>query len=127
MPRIVVVEDEALILTMLQLNLKRQGYEVVSFTNAEAMLEWTVARKNPFDLMLLDIMLPGMNGDQALRMLREQGVSTPVLMLTARHDVEIKVDTLDRGADDYVTKPFDMNELLARIRARLRRGQHPGG
>jgi len=119
MARIVLVEDEKLISTMVELNLKKNGYGVASFGAAEPMLEYL--GRESCDLILLDIMLPGMQGDAALRELRARGIRVPVLMLTAKHASEAKVAALDIGADDYVTKPFDMNELLARVRAALRR------
>jgi DNA-binding response OmpR family regulator len=119
MARILIVEDEPLIVTMLQINLRRHGHEVVPFTAAEPMLDYL--EHEDADVLLLDIMLPGMNGDEALKRLRESGRTLPVLMLTARQDVATKVGTLQNGADDYLTKPFDMNELLARISALLRR------
>ncbi len=121
MAKIFVVEDEMLISTMLQINLKRNGHEVTCFTAAEPMLEQVATQS--CDILLLDIMLPGMDGDEALQELRKAGHSMPVMMLTARQDVGTKVGTLQSGADDYVTKPFDMNELLARIDALLRRHQ----
>lgn len=121
MAKIFVVEDEVLISTMLQINLRRGGHDVTCFTTAEAMLE-SVAGES-CDILLLDIMLPGMDGDEALQVLRKDGHGMPVMMLTARQDVGTKVGTLQSGADDYVTKPFDMNELLARIDALLRRHQ----
>ncbi len=121
MARIYVVEDEMLISTMLQINLKRSGHEVICFGSAEPMLEQI--EEEGCDILLLDIMLPGMDGDEALQLLRKGGHVMPVMMLTARQDVGTKVGTLQDGADDYVTKPFDMNELLARIDALLRRHQ----
>jgi len=120
MADIFVVEDEELIATMLRINLRAAGHEVRVFTRAEDMLDH-VEHEVP-DIVLLDVMLPGMNGDEALRELRARGLALPVMMLTARKDAGLKVSTLDRGADDYVTKPFDMAELQARIRALLRRG-----
>lgn len=119
MQRIVIVEDEQLISTMLKLNLQRAGYEVSSFDAAEPMLKYLESES--CSILLLDINLPGMSGDEALKVLRERGCQIPVLMLTARHDVNLKVDTLSSGADDYITKPFDMSELLARVGAHLRR------
>ncbi len=119
MARIIVVEDEELIATMLRINLRTAGHDVRVFHNAEDMLAH-VETEVP-DVLLLDIMLPGMNGDEALRALRAKGLDLPVLMLTARKDAGLKVSALDGGADDYVTKPFDMAELQARIRALLRR------
>jgi DNA-binding response OmpR family regulator len=121
MARIYVVEDEVLISTMLQINLERSGHDVTCFASAEPMVEQMETQG--CDILLLDIMLPGMDGDEALRVLRKAGHAMPVMMLTARQDVGTKVGTLQSGADDYVTKPFDMNELLARIDALLRRHQ----
>lgn len=121
MAKIFVVEDEVLISTMLQINLSRSGHDVDCFVTAEAMLERVETES--CDILLLDIMLPGMDGDEALQLLRKAGQTMPVMMLTARQDVGTKVGTLQSGADDYVTKPFDMNELLARIDALLRRHQ----
>ena len=83
------------------------------------MLE--AARSNIYDLIILDVMLPGMNGFEIARNIRKEGIQTPVLMLTARADTDDKVEGLDSGADDYLTKPFETKELLARIRAMLRR------
>jgi len=121
MARIAVVEDERLLVTMLELNLTRHGHQVFCFANAEDLLDFLDGQS--CDVILLDIMLPGMSGDHALREVRRRGHQMPVLMLTARRETELKVDTLTAGADDYVTKPFDMNELLARIAARVRRPQ----
>ena len=120
MAKIVVVEDEELISTMLELNLKKNGFHVTCFDQAQPMLEFV--EREGCDIILLDIMLPGgMNGDEALEILREKGHEMPVLMLTARRGLDMRVSTLDGGADDYITKPFDMYELLARIKAQLRR------
>ena len=120
MARIIVVEDDELIATMLRINLRSAGHEVGVFHRAEDALEAMEAEVP--DILLLDIMLPGMNGDEALKALRARGHDLPVMMLTARKDAGLKVSSLDGGADDYVTKPFDMAELHARIRALLRRG-----
>lgn len=119
MPVVLLVEDEELVATMVEINLRREGFDVVPFGAAEPALEYLAAGR--CDIVLLDIMLPGMQGGEALRKLRDMGVKAPVLMLTARHDLDLKVGTLEDGADDYLTKPFDMNELLARIRVLLRR------
>ena len=126
MARIVVVEDEELISTMLELNLKKNGYQVTCFDRAAPMLQHV--EEEGCDVILLDIMLPGgMNGDEALQTLRERGHQMPVLMLTARRELDMRVSTLDLGADDYITKPFDMYELLARVRALLRRAGQGAG
>ncbi len=116
---VMLVEDEELISTMVEINLKREGFDVVSFGASEPALEYL--ETGSCDVILLDIMLPGMNGPEALKEIRGRGITTPVLMLTARHDLDLKVGTLESGADDYLTKPFDMDELLARIRVLLRR------
>jgi len=119
MAKVILVEDEKLISTMVVLNLRRSGFDVLHFERAEPMLDHLA--QEPCDVILLDIMLPGMQGDEALKRIRSMGLKTPVLMLTARRELDSKVTALDSGADDYVTKPFDMNELLARVRAAIRR------
>ncbi len=121
MSRILLVEDEELIGTMVKLNLEQEAYEVDWLHQAEGALE--KAQNARYDLILMDIMLPGMNGIEATAGLRKAGIGTPVLMLTARSESRTKVNGLDSGADDYLTKPFDMDELLARVRALIRRGQ----
>jgi len=121
MPRILLIEDEELIRTMVALNLRRQGFEVDAFDRAEAMVD--KAANGGYDLILLDIMLPGISGPEGLKRLRRQGVTTPVIMLTAVKDVSTKIDVLNLGADDYLAKPFDLGELTARVRALLRRSQ----
>ena len=117
--RILLVEDDPLIGTMVRLNLEHEGFEVRWHKTAEAALENLAHDKS--DLMLLDIGLPGMNGIDLAKKIRRQGVNTPILMLTARDDIDSKVHALDFGADDYLAKPFDMAELLARVRAHIRR------
>jgi DNA-binding response OmpR family regulator len=119
--RVAIVEDDELIRTMLSLNLRGQGYELGVFASGEEFLN--VLDEGGFDLVLLDIMLPGLQGNQILERIRRNGPNPPVLMLTARRDLETRVDTLDGGADDYLAKPFDMPELLARVRALIRRSQ----
>ena len=119
--RILLAEDEELIGRMVELNLRHEGYEVrwvKSGDEAEA-----VARAEPFDLFVLDVMLPGLTGFQVARALRDADVTLPILMLTARADTTSKVRGLDSGADDYLVKPFDMAELKARVRALIRRSQ----
>ena len=119
MKRLLLVEDEpGLVLTMTD-RLTREGYAVESSTDGESGLERAAAEA--FDLILLDVMLPRLNGFDVLRELRKRSVETPVIMLTARGQVVDKVVGLKLGADDYVTKPFEMMELLARIEAKLRR------
>jgi len=119
MKRILVVEDEAAIAFGLQLDLKSEGYDVETESNGERALER--ARKDAFDLILLDVMLPGKDGYEVCRELRRGGSKTPIIMLTAKTQEEEKVLGLESGADDYVTKPFSPRELRARVKAALRR------
>ncbi len=116
--KILVVEDEIALQETLAYNLKKLGYEVESAGDGKAALD--AARALHPDLILLDIMLPGMDGFEVCRILRQE-MSTPVLMLTARDDEIDRVVGLEVGADDYLTKPFSMRELLARVKAMLRR------
>ena len=113
--RILLAEDEMLVGTMVQLNLTSAGYEVVWVKDGLAAAEQGIA--GSFDAILLDIAMPGQDGIEALRQIREAGVETPVAMLSARSNVETKVDTLNLGADDYLPKPFDVSELVARVGA----------
>jgi two-component system alkaline phosphatase synthesis response regulator PhoP len=121
MPRVLVIEDEELVGTMVRMNLESEGYEVAWKQNGTDGLQEATSRT--YDLVLLDISMPGMDGLEVLRRLRKEAVGTPVLMLTARSDVDSKVKALDTGADDYLTKPFDVAELLARVKAQVRRSQ----
>jgi two-component system, OmpR family, alkaline phosphatase synthesis response regulator PhoP len=119
MKRILLIEDEpGLVLTLTDL-LASEGYEVESATDGATGLR--LATEGAFDLILLDVMLPGKNGFDVCRDLRARGVTTPVMMLTARGQVVDKVVGLKLGADDYLTKPFEPMELLARMEAMLRR------
>ncbi len=115
---VLIVEDEITLQETLAYNLKRQGYEVAATDNGRTALK--LARENKPDLILLDVMLPGMDGFEVCRILRQE-LSTPVLMLTARAEEIDKIVGLEMGADDYLTKPFSMRELLARVKALLRR------
>jgi two-component system alkaline phosphatase synthesis response regulator PhoP len=117
--RILLIEDEPGIVLTLTDRLTREGYSVDSATDGESGLER--ASRESFDLLLLDLMLPRMSGFDVCRELRKRGIETPVIMLTARGQVMDKVVGLKLGADDYVTKPFEMAELLARVEAHLRR------
>lgn len=117
--RVLVVEDEHKISAYLKRGLEEQGYAVdTTFTGREA-LAWAEAA--PYDLILLDIMLPEMDGVTVCRELRKRGNRTPILMLTARDAIDDRVNGLDAGADDYLVKPFALKELLARLRAMSRR------
>ncbi len=119
--KVLLVEDEELVGTMVRMNLEGEGFQVSWVRDGEDGL--AAGMREQFDLILLDIALPGRNGLELLADLRGAGVSTPVLMLTARTEVKVKVEALDRGADDYLAKPFDVSELLARVRALVRRSQ----
>lgn len=117
-PKVMVVEDEPALLDTLQYSLTRQGYEVVLASDGAEALE--VARQERPDLVILDVMLPTLDGFEVCRILRQE-MSAPILMLTARTDEVDKVVGLEVGADDYLTKPFSMRELMARVKALLRR------
>jgi DNA-binding response OmpR family regulator len=119
--RVLVVEDERKLADVLAAALYAEHYEVVTAANGED--GFFRASAELFDLVVLDIMLPGRNGFEILKVLRQRQLQTPVLMLTARDAVDDRVRGLDAGADDYLVKPFALPELLARIRALLRRGR----
>jgi two-component system, OmpR family, response regulator len=118
--RVLVVEDEVKMASLIRRGLREDGLAADVAVNGEDAL-W-MAQANEYDTIVLDVMLPGIDGFEACRRLREQGVWTPVLMLTARDGVDDRVAGLDGGADDYLTKPFSFVELLARLRALARRG-----
>jgi two-component system copper resistance phosphate regulon response regulator CusR len=118
--RILLVEDERDAAHMLSKGLREQTYAVdVAYDGLEALEKASI---NSYDLLIVDVMLPGIDGFEVCRNLRAQGSRVPILLLTARGGVSDRITGLDRGADDYLTKPFDFGELLARIRALLRRG-----
>lgn len=123
MKRLLLVEDEPGLVITLTDRLTREGYSVETTADGESALER--AASEAFDLVLLDVMLPQMNGFDVLRELRRRGVDVPVIMLTAKGQIVDKVVGLKLGADDYVTKPFGTAELLARLRALLRRSAGP--
>ena len=116
--KILVVEDELVLRETLTYNLVKQGYEVSAAADGRQAVE--MARQSPPDLILLDIMLPKLDGFEVCRLLRQE-LHAPIIMLTARSDEVDKVVGLEVGADDYLTKPFSMRELLARVKAQLRR------
>lgn len=116
--RVLVVEDDAKIAAFIEKGLKEESYNVdVTHHGDEAIY---LAQVNAYDVILLDVMLPGSDGMDVCKSLREKKVATPIIMLTARNRLEDKIDGLDSGADDYLTKPFAFEELLARIRVQLR-------
>ena len=116
---VLIVEDEQNIVDILAFNLSREGYDTIEAYDGVTGLQLALEH-NP-DLILLDLMLPGMNGFEVCRRIRETGSTTPILMLTAREEEADKVMGLELGADDYITKPFSMRELLARVKANIRR------
>jgi DNA-binding response OmpR family regulator len=117
--RILLVEDETKVAQFVARSLQAEGHTVETASHAGEARAALVAA--PFDLIVLDLMLPGVDGITFCRELRAQGDNTPILILTARDDVKARVRGLDSGADDYLTKPFALEELLARVRALLRR------
>jgi two-component system alkaline phosphatase synthesis response regulator PhoP len=120
-PNILIVEDEAALATTLKDRLKKEGYAVTVARDGNQALE--KATHEPFDLIVLDVMLPGQSGLKVCEKLRQDGWGMPILMLTARRQTMDKVVGFKTGADDYLTKPFKMAELLARVEALLRRAQ----
>ena len=116
---VLIVEDERAIVEILKFNLQREGYETLEALDGETGLE-LAATRDP-DLILLDVMLPKMNGFDVCAALRRAGSTVPILMLTAREEENDKVFGLEAGADDYITKPFSMRELMARVKANIRR------
>jgi DNA-binding response OmpR family regulator len=123
-PRILVIEDEPTIIEFLRTGLGYEGYQVAIAPDGRTGFD--LANSETFDLIILDLMLPDMDGFDICRKLRERGDETPIIMLTARQEIADRVKGLDLGADDYITKPFSFDELVARIRALLRRqGKHP--
>ena len=118
MPSVLIVEDEKTIVDMLAFNLKRDGFETAAAYDGPTGLD--MALSGQYDLVLLDVMLPGMDGFEILRRLREKS-DVPVIMVTAREEERDKILGLETGADDYVTKPFSVKELSARVKANMRR------
>jgi DNA-binding response OmpR family regulator len=119
MPRILIVDDEPEMVRGLEDNLRFEGYQTMSAATGEEAL--TVALSQAPDLILLDIMMPKLSGWDVCRVLRQEGIDVPIIMLTARGQEADRVRGLELGADDYITKPFSLRELLARVRAVLRR------
>ncbi len=123
MTRVLIAEDEERIVSFLQKGLRASGYSTVAVdTGLDAV---ALARDDSFDLLILDLGLPGLDGQEVLRRIRERGERMPVIILTARDGVEDTVTGLEQGADDYMTKPFRFEELLARIRLRMRSDPQP--
>lgn len=120
-PKILIIEDEKKIAEALVKGLNHEGYKAVEVSSGEEAL--FLLSRETFNLVILDVMLPGRNGFEVLRLIRQTNDHTPVLMLTARDEIEDRVQGLDDGADDYLTKPFAFTELLARIRLRLKKSK----
>ncbi|EAZ91159.1 response regulator transcription factor [Crocosphaera chwakensis] len=120
-PRILVVEDEAKLAQFIELELKYEGYNITVVNDGLSGL--TTARESNPDLILLDWMLPGISGLEICKRLRQTGSKVPIILLTAKDDISDRVAGLDAGADDYIVKPFNLEELLARVRANLRRNK----
>lgn len=118
-PKVLIVDDEESIITLLTYNVEKAGF--VADTAYDGIEALNKAKENNYDLIILDIMLPKMDGMEVCKQLREDAIDTPILMLTARDDELDKVYGLDLGADDYLTKPFSPREVIARIKAILRR------
>lgn len=118
---VLIVEDEKDIAAFIERGLHLEGFATEVVGDGESALDQI--ESNDYDLVILDLMLPKVSGLDVLKKIREEGISIPVLVLTARTSVEDKVEGLDKGADDYLTKPFSFDELMARIRALTRRGQ----
>src|SRR6056297_2936911 len=124
MKRILVVDDEPNIVELISFNLEKEGYEVArAFDGEEA---WRLLREESFDMILLDIMMPGLDGMSLCRRIRERQ-DTPIMMISAKIEEFDKVLALELGADDYMTKPFSVRELVARVKAILRRSQEAAG
>lgn len=122
--KVLVAEDDARLAALLEQSLVEAGWQVEVVHDGSSAYDRLLA--TPYDVALLDWMLPGRDGVSVARRLREIGILTPILMLTARGDVRDRIDGLDAGADDYLAKPFDLDELLARLRALYRRSSHAG-
>ena len=119
MKKLLVVDDEPSILTLLKFNLEQSGFEVLTAENGNDALE--IATTEDLTLIVLDLMLPGMDGMDVCKTLRQEKINTPILMLTAKDDEFVKILGLELGADDYMTKPFSPREVVARVKAILRR------
>lgn len=122
MKKVLIVDDEQSILTLLKYSLEKEGYEVIQAEDGQAGLE--LAMNNQLDFIILDLMLPKMDGMDVCKNLRQNKINTPILMLTAKDDELEKIIGLELGADDYMTKPFSPREVLARMKAILRRASY---
>lgn len=119
--RILIVEDEERLAKSIATGLEKQGYAVDTLADGNDAFTRISLYRNEYDAIILDLMLPGLSGEEICKKARDAGVTTPILILTARDEMDTKVDVLNAGADDYLTKPFSFAELLARLQALLRR------
>ncbi len=119
--KVAVIEDDELISGMVVLNLENEGCVVSSYGDAESFMP--EMKRGNFDLIVLDIMLPGIAGTELLKKIRGENINIPVLMMTAKTDLQSKISSLNIGADDYIQKPFSMDEMIARVRALVRRSR----
>jgi DNA-binding response OmpR family regulator len=124
MKNVLIIEDEAKIARFLELELKHEGYETTLALDGRTGYE--EAQSDQYDIIILDLMLPQLNGMEICRRLRNDDIRTPIIMLTAKDDISDKITGLDMGADDYMTKPFAIEELLARMRVALKHAQQTG-
>lgn len=120
---LLIVEDEEKLAKALKKGLEMRGYAVDWLPDSEKARSRIILYRNEYDIILMDLMMPGMDGSELTQAVRSEGVSTPIIILTARDETEHKVDLLNRGADDYLVKPFSFEELVARINSVLRRPQ----
>src|SRR5580700_11089229 len=118
---LLIVEDEERLAKALKKGLETKGYAVDWLPDSEKALNRILLYRNEYDLVILDLMLPGIDGAQITEKVRAENVTTPIIILTARNETEHKVDLLNKGADDYIVKPFSFEELLSRIGSVLRR------
>ncbi|HEU4677489.1 MAG TPA: response regulator transcription factor [Candidatus Paceibacterota bacterium] len=122
--RIIVVEDEPRLARALRQGLQKHGFAVDLKSDGKEALDHVLIHHSVYDLVILDLMLPNMEGLQICKAVRDHEINVPILVLTAKNQTQDKVEALNAGADDYMTKPFSLNELVARINARLRRTEH---
>jgi len=120
---IAIIEDDELIRSMIQINLNKNNYDTYAFASCEEVTSLVSMKK--YDLIIMDIILPGISGIELLKNLRKLQIFTPVMMVSVKEDLKSKLDALDIGADDYLVKPFNLDELIARVNALIRRNKFP--
>jgi len=122
-PLILAVDDEPNILKMISVNLSLEGYKIITASDGESAL--TLFNEYSPDLIILDIMMPGIDGFEVIDRIRKLGSSIPIIILSGRDDINSLRDALEKGADDYINKPFNIHLLLARVRSKIRRSAYP--